>query len=87
MCSMVCDNQEIKVLLMGGFSDEKVLSDCWLLDVKRGNGEKVRKKRERNTVRIDAFPLICCHRSCLMVRHCRVVGVILLAVSHCWMAQ
>ena len=29
---------------MGGFGG-KVLSDCWLLDVKRGIGE-VRKKRE-----------------------------------------
>ena len=46
VCSMVCDNQEIKVLLMGGSGDGKVLSDCWLLDVKRGIGEKVRKKRE-----------------------------------------
>ena len=46
VCSMVCDNQEIKVLLMRGFSDGKVLSDCWLLDVKRGIGEKVRKMRE-----------------------------------------
>ena len=31
---------------MGGCSDGKVLSDCWLLDVNRGIGEKVRKKRE-----------------------------------------
>ena len=31
---------------MGGSGDGKVLSDCWLLDVKRGIGEKVRKKRE-----------------------------------------
>ena len=31
---------------MGGFRDGKVLSDCWLLDVNRGIGEKVRKKRE-----------------------------------------
>ena len=31
---------------MGGFSGLKVLSDCWLLDVNRGIGEKVRKKRE-----------------------------------------
>ena len=55
---------------MGGNGDKGVLSDSWLLDVKRGIGEKVRKKRERkNTVRIDAFPLICCHRSCLMVGH------------------
>ena len=45
MCTMVCDNQEIKVLLMGGFG-VKVLSDCWLLDVKRGIGEKVSKERE-----------------------------------------
>ena len=45
MCTMVCDNQEIKVLLMGGNGDAGVLSDCWLLDVKRGIGE-VRKKRE-----------------------------------------
>ena len=45
MCSMVSDSQEIKVLLMGGFSDGIFLSDCWLLDVKRGIGE-VRKKRE-----------------------------------------
>ena len=44
--SMVSDNQEIKVLLMGGSGDRKVLSDCWLLDVKRGTGEKVRKNRE-----------------------------------------
>ena len=43
---MVCDYQEIKVLLMGGFSDTQVLSDCWLLDVLRGVGEEVRKKRE-----------------------------------------
>ena len=31
---------------MGGDSDDGVLSDCWLLDVKTGIGEKVRKKRE-----------------------------------------
>ena len=43
---MVCDNQEIKVLLMGGYGSDGVLSDCWLLDVMRGIGEKVRKKRE-----------------------------------------
>ena len=46
MCTMVCDNQEIKVLLMGGNGDKGVMSDCWLLDVNRGIGEKVRKKRE-----------------------------------------
>ena len=47
MCSMVPDNQEIKVLLVGGNGGGGVvLSDCWLLDVKRGIGEKVRKKRE-----------------------------------------
>ena len=46
MCSMVCDNQEIKVLLMGGYIGDGVLSDCWLLDVKRSIYEKVRKKRE-----------------------------------------
>ena len=46
VCSMVCDNQEIKVLLVGGNGGVVVLSDCWLLDVKRGIGEKVRKKRE-----------------------------------------
>ena len=31
---------------MGGYSDDGVLSDCWLLDVMRGIGEKVRRKRE-----------------------------------------
>ena len=32
---------------MGGYgSGGKILSDCWLLDVKRGIGEKVRKNRE-----------------------------------------
>ena len=69
LCTVVSDNHEIKVLLMGGCSDMYVLSDCWLLDVIRGIGEKVRKKRGRNTVRIDAFPMICCCRSWLMARH------------------
>ena len=31
---------------MGGYGNDGVLSDCWLLDVIRGIGEKVRKKRE-----------------------------------------
>ena len=32
---------------MGGYDGGVVvLSDCWLLDVKRGIGEKVRRKRE-----------------------------------------
>ena len=57
------------MLLMGGSTGMNVLSDCWLLDVNRGIGEKVRKTREGEIVRIDAFPLICCRRSCLMVRH------------------
>ena len=44
---MVCDNQEMKVLLLGGNNGhDGVLSDCWLLDVNKGIGEKVRKKRE-----------------------------------------
>ena len=30
---------------MGGY-DGNVVSDCWLLDVKRGIGEKVRKERQ-----------------------------------------
>ena len=47
ICIVVCDNQEIKVLLLGGVTGGYVvLSDCWLLDVIRGIGEKVRKKRE-----------------------------------------
>ena len=46
VCTMVCDNQEIKVLLMGGDGNDGVLSDCWLLDVNQGIGEKVRKERE-----------------------------------------
>ena len=43
---IVCDNQEIKALLLGGHNDTEVLSDCWVLDVLRGIGEKVRKEGE-----------------------------------------
>ena len=38
---IVCDNQDIKALLLGGCNGSKDLSDCWLLDVVRGIGEKV----------------------------------------------
>ena len=42
---MMCDDQEIKMLLMGGQRVERVLDDCWLLDAIQGVGEKVRKKK------------------------------------------
>ena len=67
VCTMVSNNEEIKVLLLGGHSRSgKVLSDCWLLDVLRGIGEKVRKKSEGE---MQLESMICCPRSCLMVRH------------------
>ena len=64
VCTMVSDSQEIKVLLMGGYgSDQEILRDCWLLDVIRGIGEPVRKKREGEMLlEFDACPLICCCR-------------------------
>ena len=31
---------------MGGYGERGILSDCWLLDVIRGIGEKVRNKKE-----------------------------------------
>ena len=46
MCTMVCDNQEIKVLLLGGSSGREAVSDCWLLDVNRGIGDRVRNKAD-----------------------------------------
>ena len=52
VCTMVCDNQEITVLLLGGSGDDGVLSDCWLLDVMRGIG-KVRKRTKGNAVTIN----------------------------------
>ena len=51
-CTMVCNNQNIKMLLLGGYGDESVLSDCWLLDVMRGIGEKVRNRKGRNSIRL-----------------------------------
>ena len=44
MCTMVCGNQDINVLLLGGGDGLDVVSDCWLLDVARGIGEKVRRR-------------------------------------------
>ena len=81
VCTLLCDNQEIKVLLLGGYGERGILNDCWLLDVIRGIGEKVRKKKEGKmyAVRMDDFPLICCHRSNLTERHL-VVMLILLVV-------
>jgi hypothetical protein len=38
---MVCDNNEIKLLLMGGHGKNVVLDDCWLFDVNRGISEKI----------------------------------------------
>jgi hypothetical protein len=38
---MVCDKQEIKLLLMGGYGNRETLDDCWLLDVHQGIGEKM----------------------------------------------
>jgi hypothetical protein len=37
VCTMMRDNQKIKLLLIGGYPG----SDCWLLDVHEGIGEKV----------------------------------------------
>ena len=88
VCTMVCKSQEIKVLLLGGHGARDILSDCWLLDVMRGIGEKVRKRRE-GEMQLEMMIGHCSvtHRSRLMVSHLVVVGVILLVVSRCWMAQ
>jgi hypothetical protein len=40
VCTLVCDNYEVKLLLMGGHN-KGVLEDCWLIDVLQGTGEKV----------------------------------------------
>lgn len=39
VCQLACDDQEIKVLLLGGCdSREEALDDCWLLDIRRSSG-------------------------------------------------
>jgi hypothetical protein len=41
VCTVLCENSEIRVLLMGGHSGQSVLGDCWLLDVNQGTGAKL----------------------------------------------
>ena len=53
VCTMVCNDQEIKVLLIGGYGYKGVLSDCWLLDVMRGIGQKVRRREVMSEVTTD----------------------------------
>ncbi|XP_062511995.1 uncharacterized protein LOC134187845 isoform X3 [Corticium candelabrum] len=40
MCTICCKDEEIKVLLMGGW-DESVMKDCWMIDAMRGSIEKL----------------------------------------------
>jgi hypothetical protein len=68
VCTMVCDNQEIKLLLMGGYDrDIETLDDCWLLDVHEGIGEK--KSDDEKAIEFDYVLWMCYYRSCLMVPH------------------
>lgn len=41
VCTMVHDNQEIKLLLMGGNRGKQYFNDCWLIDVNQGVGTEV----------------------------------------------
>ncbi|XP_062503379.1 uncharacterized protein LOC134180277 isoform X2 [Corticium candelabrum] len=40
MCIVGCKDEEIKILLMGGY-DGSVMKDCWMIDVMRGSSEKL----------------------------------------------
>ena len=46
MCIVGCKDEEIKILLMGGY-DGSVMKDCWMIDVMRGSSEKVKNYGER----------------------------------------
>lgn len=47
VCTLVCDDQEIKVLLLGGYGERGIIpNDCWILDVMRGSSQKVKFEGE-----------------------------------------